>query len=204
MSVLQKSNKKVSSRRQINIKGVRDGVLMLPGKRYRVILEASSVNFELKSEDEQDAIIETYQSFLNSLAVPVQILVRVREMDMQRYLDGFRAQLEHEEEEIYRTQIENYIQFVQSLITTNKILARHFYVVIPYTDHDDSGFKAIQEQLTLTSDIVAKGLSRLGVRTRHLGSLEVLDLFYTFYNPGQAKRQPITEQTLELLRKSYL
>jgi hypothetical protein len=204
VSVLTKSNKKLSSRRQMNIKGVRDGVLMLPGKRYRIILEASSVNFELKSEDEQDALIETYQSFLNSLAGPIQILVRVREMDMQRYLDNFRNQLKTEEEKIYRTQIENYIEFVQSLATTNKILARHFYVVVPYTDKDNDGFEAAQEQLSLSCDIVAKGLARLGVRTRKLDSLEVLNLFYSFYNPGHAKRQPLTGQTIELLRKSVL
>lgn len=204
MSLLQKSNSKLSSRRQINIEGVQDGVLILPGRRYRIVLEASAVNFELKSEDEQDAIIETYQSFLNSLAGPVQILVRIREMDMQRYLDGFRNQLRAEKEKIYRTQIENYIEFVQGLTTTNKILARHFYIVVPFTDKDNDGFEAVQEQLGLTCDIVAKGLARLGVRTRQLDSLEVLDLFYSFYNPGQAKRQPITDQTLELLNKSYL
>ena len=204
MSVSMKSNKKASSRRQINIKGVQDGVLLLPGNQYRVVLEASAINFELMSDDEQDAIIETYQGFLNSLATPVQILTRIREMDMQKYLDGFRAKLEDEHEEVYRTQIENYTDFVEGLINTNKILARHFYIVVPFTDKDKVGFEAIREQLALNSDIVSKGLRRMGIRTRQLDSLEVLDLFYSFYNPGQAKRQPLTDQTLQLLKTSYL
>ena len=204
MSALQKSNKKQSSRQQINIKGVQDGILMLPGEQYRVILEASAINFELKSDDEQDAIIETYQSFLNSLPCPVQILARVREMDMQQYLDDFRQASAQEDEPVYREQINNYAEFVQSLVSTNKILFRRFYVVIPHADYYGDGFEAVREQLILNSDIVGKGLSRLGIQTRQLSSLEVLDLFYTFYNPQQAKRQPITDQTLQLLKDSYL
>jgi hypothetical protein len=199
-----KSNKKASSRRQIDIKGVQNGVLLLPGEQYRVVLEASAINFELKSGAEQDAIIETYQSFLNSLSTPVQILTRIREMDMQRYLDNFRTKLQDEDDQIYRDQIENYTEFVQSLIKTNKILARHFYIVVPFHNKGKAGFDIVQEQLTLNCDIVAKGLRRMGIRTRQLTSLEVLDLFYSFYNPAQAKRQPLTEQTLQLLKTSYL
>lgn len=204
MSILQKSNKKQSSRQQINIKGVQDGVLILPDEQYRVILEASAINFELKSDDEQDAIIEAYQSFLNSLPCPVQVLARIREMDMQQYLDNFREASAQESEPIYRTQINNYAEFVQSLISTNKILSRRFYVVIPYANNDNADFETIHEQLLLNTDIVSKGLSRLGIHTRQLGSLEVLDLFYSFYSPLQSKRQPISAQTMQLLKDSYL
>lgn len=203
MSVLRKSNRKVSSRRQIDIKGVRDGVLLLPNNQFRVALHVSSVNFELKSEDEQNALIETYQSFLNSLACPLQIIVRIRELDMDKYLDDFKAGLVTEREEVYKTQIVNYTEFVQSLITTNKILARMFYVVVPYVGRE-TDFALIREQLALNTDIVAKSLARLGMQSRQLTSLELLDLFYSFYNPGQAKRQPITKQTLELLNRSYI
>jgi hypothetical protein len=204
VSVLQKSSNKQSSRRQINIKGVQDGVLMLPGEQYRAVLETSSINFELKSSSEQDAIIDTFQSFLNSLPCSVQIVARIREMDMQKYLDEFKETSAHEEDAIYREQIQNYTEFVQGLITTNKILSRRFYIVIPYTDKQKDGFDAVAEQLSNNSDIVGKGLSRLGIQTRRLDSLEVLDLFYSFYNPQLAKRQPLTAQTLQLLKQSYI
>ena len=65
MFALQKSKSKTSSRNQIAIKGVRDGVLMLPNNEYRAILQVSSLNFGLRSEEEQDAIIDIYESFLN-------------------------------------------------------------------------------------------------------------------------------------------
>jgi hypothetical protein len=200
--ILQKSNKKSSARRQIDIRGVRDGVLILPDDRYRLILQASSINFELKSEAEQDALIEIYKSFLNSLACPLQIIVRVREMDLDKYLEDFRARLAEETEEVYKTQIQNYAEFVASLVDTNKILSRNFYVVIGYEGEGE--FEIVKEQLSLNTDIVVKGLARLGMQTRILSSLEILDLFYSFYNPNQAKSQPITASTLDLLSRSYI
>jgi hypothetical protein len=204
VSILLKTNKNQSSRQQINIKGVKDGVLILPGEQYRVVLEASSINFELKSDDEQDAIIDAYQSFLNSLPCAVQIVARIRELDMKRYLDEFRRSAAREELAVYREQTRNYTEFVEGLVTTNRILSRRFYVVIPHGDKNNGGFEAAAEQLRLNGDIVSKGLSRLGIQTRPLSSLEVLDLFYSFYSPDQAKRQPITDQTMQLLKSSYL
>jgi hypothetical protein len=204
MSVLRKSNSKLSARRQINIKSVKDGVLALPGNEYRLVLETSSINFELKSEAEQDALIETYQSFLNSLSSALQIIIRAKELDMDKYLGEFEARMQNETEDIYRTQIANYSEFVAKLVTSNKILARHFYIVLPFAARDTNDFELIKEHLLLNADIVSKGLGRLGMRTRQLSSLEVLDLFYSFYNPAQAKAQPITDQTLQLLKESYL
>lgn len=203
MSILQKSSKRVSARRQIDIKGVKDGVLLLPANQYRVVLQVSSINFELKSEAEQDAMISNYQSFLNSLTCPLQIIVRIREMDMDKYIGDFQNKMSSEKEEVYKTQVLNYTEFVQSLITTNKILARHFYVVIPYNGKD-TDFELIKDQLALHLDIVSKGLNRLGMQTRQLSSLEILDLFYSFYSPAQAKRQPLSEQTLHLINQSYI
>ena len=78
---------KVSSRRQIQIKEVKDDILILPNQQYRMILETSSVNFELKSEAEQDVLIDSFQNFLNSLNSQLQILVRVREVDIDHYLE---------------------------------------------------------------------------------------------------------------------
>lgn len=198
---LQKSNKKLSSRRQIDIQGVEDGVLMLPHNKYRVILEASAVNFELKSEAERDAIIDAYQSFLNSLATPIQIITRVRGMDMRNYVESFQAKKKAEKEQVYREQIDHYIDFVQKLTRDNKILTRRFYIVVPYDDKEHADFQTIREHLSLNADIVTKGLERLGIQTRQLDSWEVLNLFYSFYNPNHAKRQPLTTQTLELLKE---
>jgi hypothetical protein len=201
VSILQKSKKKTSARQQINIKGVKGNILLLPGNQYRIVIEASPVNFELKSEQEQDALIDTYESFLDSLPCPLEIVVRIRELDMDKYLADMQEVLAAEKEAIYRSQIENYTEFVQGLVADNKILSRHFYVVLPYTARD---FDTAKEQLSLNADMVSKGLMRLGMRTRQLTNIELLDLFHTFYNPEQAKRQPISEHVAELLNNSYI
>ena len=203
MRLFKKSSEKQSSRQQIQIDGVRDGILQLPDREYRLVQESSSINFELMSDEEQDSLIETYQAFLNSLGSPFQILVRIRELDMDKYLEGFRAKLHDDEQEVYQEQAKNYIDFIGSLVTNNKILTRKFYVVLPYKAQDDD-FVVVREQLKLSADIVARGLGRLGMQTRKLSSIEVLDLFYNFYSPGQAKRQPLRDQTIALLQEAYL
>jgi hypothetical protein len=204
MSVLRKSTKKVSARQQIDIREVKDGVLILPNNHYRAILHVSPVNFELKSEDEQDAIIDTYESFLNSVGVPLQVLIRIREIDMDAYLGELNDRLHGETVLIYKRQLKNYDEFIRSLITTNKILTRHFYVIVPYNASGKTDFELVKEQLGLTVDIVQKGLARLGMHSQELTNLDVLDLFYSFYNPTQAKIQPLTDKALELIHTSYI
>ncbi len=204
MSVLQKSNKKVSSRQQIDIREIKDGVLILPNHRYRTVLHVSPVNFELRSEDEQDAIIDTYESFLNSVGVPLQVLIRIREMDMDAYLEDLDNRLQNEKVVIYKKQLANYEEFIRELIKTNRILSRQFYVIVPYNSDGKADFDLTKEQLGLTVDIVQKGLARLGMHSRELSSLELMDLFYNFYNPTRAKLQPLTDKALELIHASYI
>ena len=196
---LRKSKIKASSRSQIAIKGVRDGILMLPNNEYRAILQVSSLNFELKSEEEQDAIIETYESFLNSVGTSLQILVRTREIDMDKYLEDLQERLDGETVPIYRDQLQNYDDFIRSLITDNKILTRHFYIVVPYKMSGKTDFDIVCEQLKIRLDIITKGMARIGMHTDQLDSLEVLDLFYSFYSPVQSKMQPLTEQALQII-----
>lgn len=204
MSVLQKSSRKASARAQIDIKSVKDGVLVLPGERHRAVLSVSPVNFELKSEEERDAIIDTYESFLNSIGCPLQILVRTREIDMDKYLADLDASKSDESVEVYRNQLESYGEFIRGLITTNKILTRNFYVIVPYTSNGKLDFDGVKEQLGLKVDIVRKGLARLGISSRNLDDLEILDLFYGFYSPEQSKVQPLSMRTLDLLNTEYV
>ncbi len=200
-----KLKRKVPARNQINIKEVKDGVLILPGNKFRMVLETSAVNFELKSEEEQDQIIDTFQNFLNSLPCPVQILIRTREIDIDGYLQDFMTHNNHEKEQVYKDQLTEYTKFVKKLVSGNKILTRKFYIVIPNLENrGKQDFALIKEQLTLNREIVAKALEKLGMKTRVLGNLEILDLFYSFYNPTHLKTQPLTQKTFqELFTNTY-
>jgi len=205
MSIFSKS-KKSSSRGQIQIKEVVDNILVLPGNEYRQILETSSVNFELKSEEEQDVIIDSFQNFLNSLPCEIQILVRVREVDIDRYVEDIAKTKEKETIPAYKKQIEGYCSFVKKLVSGNKILSRRFYIVIPYKHterHQD--MKLIKEHLNLEKDIIIKGLERMQMKARSITGLEILNLFYGFYNPESLKTQAITRETVEaLLKNNYV
>ncbi len=194
MWLLNKSKQKTGSRRQIQIKEVKDGVILLPNNQYRAVLETSSINFELKSEAEQDVIIDSFQNFLNSLSFPVQILVRVREIDIDQYIEQILVKKDNEKEEAYKTQIQNYAEFIRNLVSGNKILARHFYFVIAFVPDDKKqDFDLTREQIRNREDIVVKGLEKIGMKVKNLDSIQVLQLFYNFYNPSQSKSQPLKE-----------
>lgn len=205
MNIFSKS-KKSSSRGQIQIKEVVDNILVLPGNEYRQILETSSVNFELKSEEEQDVIIDSFQNFLNSLPCEIQILVRVREVDIDRYIEDIGKTKDKETIPAYKKQIEGYCSFVKKLVSGNKILSRRFYIVIPYKHterHQD--LKLIKEHLNLEKDIIIKGLERMQMKARSITGLEILNLFYGFYNPESLKTQALTRETVEaLLKNNYV
>jgi len=196
-------NRKVSSRAQIQIKEVRDNILVLP-KQYCGILECSSINFELKSEAEQDVIIDSFQNFLNALPCRLQILIRTREIDIDKYIEDMEKNLESEEEEIYREQIKNYCLFIKKLVSGNKILSRYFYIIISHRPDKRSDFKLIREHLDLEKDIIIKGMEKIQMKARMLTDLEIINLFYGFYNPENLKTQEITQKTLESLAKNYV
>lgn len=205
MTLFKKTGKS-SSREQIQIKEVVDDVLVLPGNEYRQILETSSINFELKSEEEQDVIIDSFQNFLNALPCPIQILVRVREVDIDKYIEDIAKLKEKEPIAAYQKQIDGYCAFVKKLVSGNKILSRRFYIIIPYKHpehHQD--MKVIKEHLGLERDIIAKGLERIQMKARTLSGIEILNLFYGFYNPESIKTQAITRETVEaLLKNTYV
>ena len=202
MSLFSKS-KRVSSRIQLKIKEVIDNVLVLPNHEYRQFLETSSVNFELKSEEEQDVIIDSFQNFLNALPCPIQILIRVREIDIDKYVEDIGKTKDKETIPAYKTQIEGYCSFVKKLVSGNKILSRRFYIVIPYKHHErNQDWNLIKEHLNLEREIIIKGLERIQMKARTLTGLEILNLFHSFYNAESIKTQTLTKETVEALLKN--
>ncbi len=203
MLIFTKNNQKISSRQQINIQAIEDDILKLPNNKFRAILSLSAINFELKSDNEQDIVTDIYQIFLNSLPCPIQIYVQIREIDLDRYLSKFNTLLDNENNLIYQSQIKNYIKFVTNLIKTNKILSRYFYIIVPH-DSDIGNENIIKEQLELNCEIINKSLSKLGIQSKRLNTIEILDLFYNFYNPNLAKNQPLLSQSINLFQDNYL
>lgn len=176
----------------------------LPNSNYRVILRVNPVNIELKSEDEQDVLIETYRSILNSLSFPIQVVIHVREIDLDKYIEEFTYKLRKEETKLFKDQINNYSEFISKLVSKNRILTRKFYIVIPFDSREKEEFELIKEQLNLRIDILNKNLNRLGTRAKQLSSIELLEYLHGLYNPSLSKIQPLSQSTLKILKESYL
>lgn len=198
-------NRTGSSIDQIDIEDIKDGVLKLPGNKYRLVLSVSSINFELKSEDEQDTIIDTFEGFLNSINFAIQILIRTREIDMDGYISNLDQKIAKESSmTVYKKQLKNYRHFISTLITSNNILSRQFYIIVPFDPPKNLDTSFINDQLNLRADIVSKNLARLGISSRLLSSIELVDLFYSFYCPIQVKTQPISETALKVMNREFI
>lgn len=187
----------------VPVKEVRNGVVILKDGGYRGILMCSSINFALKSEDEQRAIIGGFQSFLNTIDFSVQILVHSRKTDIRPYLALLDERMDHQQSELMRIQLREYIAFIRNFIEGSEIMTKTFYVVVPYSpvgaasiaplpfmgkgnaaNAADAAFEESRVQLEQRLALVASGLASSGLRAAPLGTEEVIELLYRSFNIG--------------------
>ena len=195
-----------ATQRFLGIREIRDDVVVMKDGTLRGVLLVSSLNFALKSLEEQEAIIQAYMTFLNGLEFPIQIVIQSRRMNIDGYLASLSQYEKKSTNELLKAQIADYRNFVGELIELGQIMQKRFYVVIPYHHTErNNDFNLIKEQINLNRDIVLRGLEKLGMKARQLDSLEILDLFYGFYNSSQAKTQELKGQTIQmLLQNNYV
>lgn len=123
---------KASTQQHLEIVDVREGILILTGGRFRMILEASAINFDLLSEAEQDAAIFAYRNLVNSLDFPLQVVVRTRQVDITSYVEFLKDQLKEQTSLAMREQLSSYINFIEQLVLEATVLSKRFFVVLPY------------------------------------------------------------------------
>jgi hypothetical protein len=189
----------------VPVREVRNGIIILKDGGYRGVLMCSSVNFSLKSEDEQRSIIGGFQSFLNTLDFSTQIMVHSRKMDIKPYLALLEERVSLQNSELMRIQVREYIQFIKSFIEGSDIMTKTFYVVVPYAPGAASGlgtslpnknrqaanavsddaFAEHRVQLEQRMSLAASGLASSGVRAVPLGTEEIIELLYRSFNPGE-------------------
>jgi type IV secretory pathway VirB4 component len=199
----------------VPVKEVRDGIVVLKDGNLRAILLASSINFALKSEDEQTAFIVQFQNFLNSLDFSTQIFVQSRMLDIRPYIATLEVEYKKQLDDLMRIQIREYIQFIKSFTEAANIMTKNFFVVVPYSPsvipaqtqgsilsrmmggnknpaNENRTFEEHVSQLEQRIAIVQQGLIRTGVRTVQLGTEEAIELLYKMFNPGeQGKPMPV-------------
>lgn len=202
----------------VPIKEIRDGIVVLADGSFRALLLASSINFALKSDEERQAILIQFQSFLNSLDFSVQIFVQSKKLNIKPYLALLQDRLKDETSELMKIQIQEYIGFVRNFTENTEIMKKGFFVVIPYSPallQTKSGggnfisglsnlfvkkdknkpaigqqdiFEENRSQLEERLTVVEQGLTRCGIRMARLGTEEVVELFYKIFNPGDTEK----------------
>ena len=198
----------------LEVQDIREGILLLKNNSIRGILMVSSINFALKSEEEQTAIIYAFQSFLNSLDFPVQIIIQSRRLDIRPYLALLEEQYKKQLNDLMKIQTREYIEFVKKFTESTNIMTKSFFITVPYepdivnvksssfnpfqkqssdkTSARQATFEENRTQLEQRVGVVEQGLTRCGIRVIRLGTEETIELFYKVFNPGETER-PIAE-----------
>lgn len=187
----------------VPVKEVRNGVIVLKDDGYRGVLMCSSINFALKGEDEQRAIIGGFQSLLNTLDFTIQVVVHSRKTDIRPYLALLETRMQDQTSELMRLQLREYIAFIRNFIDSSDIMTKMFYVVVPYSaggagigkntpaflggrptpkDNGGDGFEEHRVQLEQRMSLVVQGLASSGVRAVPLGTEEIIELLYRSFN----------------------
>ena len=200
-----------STQEHLPIAGIQDGVIIMADGSVRAVIKIEPVNFELKSEQEQNGIIYSYQSFLNSLEYPIEIVVQSKKLDIERYLTKLQGQLDGMTNEMLRLQTADYIYFVRRLIKIANIMSKKFYVVVKYAALDKPSaaakftsifhkaptgpildqalFERYRAEVNNRASSIGGGLARLGMRVSVLDTQALIELFYATYNPDIAAEE---------------
>jgi type IV secretory pathway VirB4 component len=195
----------------VPVKEIRDGVVILKDGSMRAVVMASSINFALKSADEQQGVIMQFQNFLNGLDFSVQISIQSRELDIRPYISMLEGRYKNEVGDLMKIQIKEYIQFIKNFVDQTSIMTKTFFVVIPFSPgtlnasenpldqiihkqqpENNAGknnhFEENRTQLEQRIGTISQGLSRCGIRTVQLGTEEIVELFYKIFNPGDTEK----------------
>lgn len=197
----------------IPIKDIRSGVMMLNDGSLRMLIMTSTLNFQLKSSDEQEAIILQFQNFLNSLEFPIQIYVQSKRLDIKPYMRMLEERKSAQLLDAMKIQVTQYIEFIRDRTEHTNIMSKTFFIIVPYsrsslrkdtgnplasfagggnkkkagatTEAELQDFEEARIQLEQRVSIVEDGLARCDIRTRRLGTEEITELFYHKFNPGE-------------------
>lgn len=210
-----------STQNSLEIAAIRDGIVIMNDGSFRSVVMAKSINFDLMSINEQEAVEYAYQSFLNSLYFDIQILVRSRKIDMRPYLEKLGKIRTEMSNMLLGMLMEDYIYFIDDLVQQTNIMNKEFYVVVPFIPVigaggavdagkgllgglfggkkqsaikiDEASLEKAKTELSNRVQSVVSGLIQLGVQSIPLDTQELIELYYNAYNPDTATRQTLKQ-----------
>ncbi len=207
-----------STQNSLQFAEIRDNMVIMTDGSFRSIVACQSINFDLMSSREREGVEYAYQNFLNSLNHPVQILIRSQRVDIAPYIDKLVELRRDEDNMLLSVLMDDYINFIDILAQEANIMDKSFYIVIPYFPEGDlnnlknqaKGFfgKLLTKPITATTidspsyekakteinnrtEGAIAGLFAMGVHSVRLTTTELSELYYNFYNPDTAIREPL-------------
>lgn len=210
-----------STQNSLQIAEIRDGIVIMNDGSFRSVIMVKSINFDLMSPQEQEAVEYSYQGFLNSLYFPVQIFVRSQKVDLQPYIEKLdKIRTEHDNM-LLALLMDDYIGYIDQLAQQTNIMDKKFYIVVPYfpvldvqkaltqsknfftgivqlfssrEDHvviNEQDLEKAKTELRNRVQAVLGGLMQCGIQGLPLDTQELIELYYDTYNPDTATRQQL-------------
>ncbi|HCC22924.1 TPA: hypothetical protein DF272_01960 [Candidatus Falkowbacteria bacterium] len=200
----------------LDVAEIKNNTVIMKDGTLRAVVMVSSLNFALKSEDEQDAVVSSYVSFLNYLDFPIQVVIQSRKLDISKYLGRLADREKEISNELLRRQMVNYQAYIKELVELGDIMNKRFFIVVPYRAVEDTkrGFfsrfgealtpgkviKLNQEKFekyryTLNQRVehVKMHISELGLEAVVLDTQGLIELYYNAYNPDVADKQKMPD-----------
>jgi len=214
---MKNAKAKTPTQQYIDIAEIHDDVVIMKDNTLVAVLLVASINFDLKSAEEQNAIIQGYISFINSLSFPVQIVIQSRRLNIASYLEKLELKEKEQTNELLKIQIKEYSQYIKELVELGDIMSKKFYVVVPYNPQEGlkkeglvaktlNSFKAVQivsmrkekfmkykMELNRRVETVQSGLNSMMVNSQQLDTQSLIELFYNTYNPDISEQQKMIE-----------
>ena len=205
-----------STQQYIDIAEIRDDLVVMKDGTVRAVLMVSSINFALKSSEEQEAIVQAYITFLNGLEYPLQIVIQSRRMNIDEYLLRLREQERKTQNELLKAQITDYRDFVSELVEMGDIMQKRFFVVVPYDPFSNKrrGFFSRLSQalspiasaklnktqwedrkvaMSRRAELLGGQLESMGLTVVRLDTQGLIEMYYDVYNPDIFGRQPLQD-----------
>jgi len=192
---------KATTQQFIEIEEIQDDVVLLKDYSAVLVIEISAVNFWLLSSEEQMSIIYAYGSLLNSLSFPLQILILSKKMNISNYLDYLDQRIEKTKDEILKTRLKGYKEFIKNIVKKNTVLEKRFFFVIPFSPLElgisgvntsylkkDYVLSRAKTSLYPKRDHLLRLLAKIGLSGKVLQKQELTELFYNLYNPSPTGR----------------
>ena len=212
------SPKGKSTQNSLLINEIKDGVVVMRDGSLRGVVLGSAINFDLMSAQEQSGVELSYQGFLNALHFPVQIVIRSLKVDLDQYLDMLSSRRIDQTNELLGALMDDYIDNINALLDQVNIMDKQFYVVVPYYPPikaaktaslitglrgaiqtmpkltiSENDFRDYKKELSERVALVSSGLSQMGIRAVALGTQELVDLYYNWYNPDVAINEKLID-----------